>query len=401
MASIRRKKGSQYYYACFLSPDGARRQISTKETNRNRAMRVAVDLEESAKKRASRVALQDAYNRISEELYAQPLRVDTTRIFIETTIAQRKGEISDSSARRYRQVADAFLRHLGVEADGPLRDVTYNHMISFRSEIATKTSNSNGNAYIKCLRHFFTRALADRVIMEDPTKRIKPLAKEKRPPNEKRRPFTEDEMTRIFTIAEETSSEWKWMVMIGSLTGQRLGDVANMHWSSLEYTGREFSIWKFESLKTKRDMVLPLPLPIVEAMAAESGDKKPGSDAYVFPEAYRTYNLSKRTGTLSNQFTQMMVKAGILAPRDHKAHKNGRNRARAASTLGFHSLRHMVTSALSAGGEGRALIMDFIGHNSPEMSQIYTHTELEQKALAQTKLLTMIRPLGAIVAKNK
>ncbi len=68
---------------------------------------------------------------------------------------------------------------------------------------------------------------------------------------------------------------------------------------------------------------------------------------------------------------------------------------------GLPPVASKLTSALSAGGEARALIMDFIGHDSPEMSQLYTHTELAQKALAQSKLITLIRPLGAIVEKNK
>lgn len=401
MASIRKKKGSRFYFACFRSPDGARIQISTKEVNKNRAMRVAIDLEEAAKKRDSRIALQNAFNRISEELYAQPLKIDTARVFIEGTIAQRKGEITDSSARRYGQVAAAFLEYLGDAANEPFRDVSYKHIVEFRTSVAERSSNGNANAYIKCIRHFFTRALAERVIMDDPTKRLKPLAKDKRAPEEKRRPFTEVEMERVFAVAEETGPEWKWMVIIGSLTGQRLGDVANMHWSNLETIGSSYVIWRFVSLKTGRDMALPIPLEVVESIGRELNSKATESAGYVFKEARRSYQLAGRTGGLSNQFMDILVKAGIRAPRDHKAHKKGRDRARASSTLGFHSLRHMVTSALSAGGEARALIMDFIGHDSPEMSQLYTHTELAQKALAQSKLITLIRPLGAIVEKNK
>ena len=321
MASIRRKKGSKFYYACYRGPSGARIQESTKETNRHRAIKAAIALEEASRLRSSRDTLLASYNRISEELYAAPIRVETTRAFIEATVTQRKGEISDASARRYRQVADSFLEHLGPAADAPFRDVSFQMIVEFRSAVAERTSNSNANSYIKCLRSFFTRALSDRVIVDDPTKRLRPLAKEKRAASEKRRPFTEIEIAQLLAAAEETSAEWKWMIVIGSLTGNRLGDVATMHWSNLKAAGPEIVVWEFSTSKTGREMVLPIPKSIMDQVGAELGGRAPGANAPVFPEAYSVYHIAKRAGALSNQFSDIMARAGIQAPRDHKGHK--------------------------------------------------------------------------------
>src|ERR1700678_631866 len=184
MASIRRKANSQFYFACFRGLDGARMQISTKETNRNRALRFAIALEEANRQRLSRIALLDTYNRVSEDLHVAPIKIDLTRAFLHGTIDQRKGEISENSLRRYQQVTAVFLEHLGPAADAPFRDVTFDQIVAFRTAVAERTSNSNANTYIKCLRSFFSRALAARVIMDDPTKRLKPLSKEKRPASE-------------------------------------------------------------------------------------------------------------------------------------------------------------------------------------------------------------------------
>lgn len=398
MASLRKKSGSRYYFACIVGADGRRTQVSTKETNRNRAQKVAVGLEEAGRMRASKFALLEKFNRISEDLYGGPMRVDSTRAYMETTIVQRQGEISASSARRYRQVANAFLDSLGPAADGPFRDVTFEQIVRFRNSIAERTSNSNGNTYIKCLRSFFTRALGDRVIMEDPTKRLRPLAKEKRAASEKRRPFTQDELNNLLKAAEETSQEWKWKIAIGLLTGQRLGDAATMHWSDIEFVGEDLAVWKFETSKTKRSMVLPLPRHIVDEIALSLGAKGPGSDAPVFPDANKLYRVAERTGTLSNQFADIMAKAGIQTKRDHKAHKTGRSRARAASKLGYHSLRYSVTTTLSNAGEARAVVMDLVGHDSVEMSHVYTTTELKQKVAAQAKLMPL---LSAVVSQSK
>lgn len=400
MASIRRKKGSKFYYACYRGPSGTRIQESTKETNRHRAIKAAIALEEASRLRSSRDTLFASYNRISEELYAAPIRVETTRAFIEATVTQRKGEISDASARRYRQVADSFLEHLGPAADAPFRDVSFQMIVEFRSAVAERTSNSNANSYIKCLRSFFTRALSDRVIVDDPTKRLRPLAKEKRAASEKRRPFTEIEIARLLAAAEETSAEWKWMIVIGSLTGNRLGDVATMHWSNLKAAGTEIVVWEFSTSKTGREMVLPIPKSIMDQVGADLGGRAPGANAPVFPEAYSVYHIAKRAGALSNQFSDIMARAGIQAPRDHKGHKMGRKHARAASKVGYHSLRHTVTSTLTSAGEARAVVMDLVGHDSAEMSQVYTHTELLQKSAAQQKLLSLIPALGALASKS-
>ena len=372
-------------------------QVSTKETNRNRAMRVSIALEEATRQRMSKVALLESYNRVSEDLYAVPLRVENTRAFFETTISQRKGEIAETSVRRYQQVTKEFLAHLGRAAEAPFRDVTFEQVVAFRAAVAERTSNSNANTYVKCLRSFFTRALEARVITDDPTKRLKPLSKEKRPASEKRRPFTEDEIVRLLKAADQVSEEWKWMIVVGILTGQRLGDIAVMHWSNIEYASADLAVWKFITLKIGRDMVVPLPRAVVEQMVKKLGGGAPGSAVQVFPEAFCRYQAAKRTNALSNQLTKIMVAAGIQAPRDHKAHKEGRNRSRASSRTGFHSLRHTVTSTLSAAGETRAVVMDLVGHKSAEMSGVYTHVELMQKAAAQAKLLAAIRPLAAMI----
>ena len=78
MASIRRSTGTKFYYACYRGADGLRRQVSTKELSRNRAMKIAIELETAAQMRDSRTALQARFNQISQDLYSAPLRSDMT-----------------------------------------------------------------------------------------------------------------------------------------------------------------------------------------------------------------------------------------------------------------------------------------------------------------------------------
>lgn len=388
MASVRRRNNSPYYYACYRDQHGHKRQATTRETNRNRALRLAISLEEACRKHESREALLAQYNRISEDLFGKPLRVDTPRAYMNEVIGQRQGEIAESSVRRYRQVVDEFLEFLGPDADAPFRDVSYDQLIKFRAAVAERTSAANANAYVKCLRGFFSRAVDDLVIFDDPSKRIRSLVEEKRPAAARRRPFTTDELHKLLDTADV---EWRGMITIAILTGQRLGDIAAMHWSDLKIHGGT-CVWAFRTEKTDREMSLPLPNAVVEKLVVDLKSGKIGADARVFPCAFAHYGAAKRSNTLSNQFHAIMSKAGIVAARDHKGGKEGRSAARAASQLGFHSLRHTVTSVMSAAGVPRAVVMDLVGHDSPEMSQVYTHTELSQKAAAQEKLLKLLQP---------
>jgi integrase len=390
MATVRRKSGSRYYFACYRGADGSRKQTSTKETNRNRAYRMALELEEAARKRDSRAALQQRFNEISVQLYAEPLPADFVRDYFKRVLAERAGEIKPSTARRYTQVADDFCAFLGAGADQPLREITRSHIIAFRAAIAERTTAANANALLKALRSFFTRAQQDGILIENPTAKLKALAEVERDPSEKRRQFTPEEIVRIKTSAERVGLEWRHIVEIGSLAGQRLADIATMKWAEISYVNERITVWGFRSRKTKRHMSVPIPVSVIENMKTVLKSGGPGSSGCAFPRAAAQHAVTNSSNSLSNQFADILADAGIVAPRNHKKQKDGRRSARTPSTVGFHCFRHTVTSMLNAAGVPRSVIMDLVGHDSPEMSLIYTHAEMVEKEEAQQKLLAKL-----------
>lgn len=382
MASVRRKSCSPYYFACFRGADGRRHQQSTKEKSRNRALKIAVELESAARTRDSRLALQQKFNQISQDLYSQPLPSDTVREYLHRVLRERAGEIAKSSSRRYTQVVEDFCSHLGPNADKPIRDIVLAEILDFRKAIMERTTPANANATMKALRSFFSRALQDRIISENPTLRLKPLREESRDPSEKRRPFTLDEIERLKTASVSFGPEWVFMIELGSLTGQRLADVANMNWCDISRVDNRLAVWSFTSRKTKRKMALPLPLGFIDRMANALQTGNVSTPGQVFPSAAALHAVTGTSNALSNQFWEILVKTGLCAPRDHKRARSGRRSARRPSTLGYHSFRHTVTSRLSAGGIPRSVIMDYVGHDSPAMSFKYTHAEMLEKERA-------------------
>jgi integrase len=71
------------------------------------------------------------------------------------------------------------------------------------------------------------------------------------------------------------------------------------------------------------------------------------------------------------------AQAGLRAKLNHQGRGIGRAAKRAPSQLSFHSLRHTAVSLLKDAGIPQAVVQEFIGHDSEQMSALYTHVGRE------------------------
>jgi integrase len=124
-------------------------------------------------------------------------------------------------------------------------------------------------------------------------------------------------------------------------------------------------------------MRIPLAAPLQRYIAKLPAGDDPAQP--LFPRAFTT----KRTGTLSNDFYDIMADVGLVESRNHRANGNGRSSARAFNEIGFHALRHTATSLMKNAGISPAVVQDIIGHDSPAVSAQYTHIDgaTKRKAL--------------------
>lgn len=109
----------------------------------------------------------------------------------------------------------------------------------------------------------------------------------------------------------------------------------------------------------------------------------PASDkpnAFIFPHTAS----AKRTASLSNQFRDILVEAGLVEPlrRGHKSTGKGRNQAREASEISFHSLRHSAVTMLKAAAVSDFMAREIVGHESTAVSRQYTHLTTDDKRAA-------------------
>ena len=100
--------------------------------------------------------------------------------------------------------------------------------------------------------------------------------------------------------------------------------------------------------------LLPAPLKAHLAVCDKSG-------AYLHPKAAATVRSQRRSGTLSNQFADLLAQAGLREKAPHHVSKGKGGRARrAANGLSFHSMRHTAVSLLKDAGIPEAVVMELV-----------------------------------------
>jgi integrase len=194
----------------------------------------------------------------------------------------------------------------------------------------------------------------------------------------KRRAFTFNEIKRILKACGD-DTEWRGLVLFGLYLGRRLGDLARLTWRAVDLDTGEVA---FSTRKTGRRIVLPLVPPLGDYLASLPVSDNP--NAFIFPRAAS----AKRTASLSNQFRDILVAAGLVEPRPrgHKSTGKGRDQAREASEISFHSLRHSGVTMLKAASVSDFMAREIVGHESAAVSRQYTHLTTDHKRAAMQRL---------------
>ncbi len=369
MASLRKFPRSLFWYACFTLPDGKRVQRSTKEKKRKEAQTKADAWEKLSKERAK--ARQS--HKVIAEVYRAAHQTDlpdaTTASFMRGWLERRKGEVAPASLIAYKGRTEHFLGWLGDRANRPLGEIETRHIASYRDAVAAKASPATANQGVKILRGIFEDARRDGFIAENPAKDCGLLKKESK---QSRRPFSPDEIKKALAVA---NGEWRSMILCGLYTGLRLADIARLTWTQVDLQAAEIHV---RTRKTGRTVRIPLCKPLLAHIESLPADDDPRAPLHPRAAVLVAVNVS----TLSRQFGELLVNAGVLNEPSASDLGKGRAARRAVSELSFHSLRHTATSMMKNAGVSPAIVQDIIGHESAEMSAHYTHIESDAKRKA-------------------
>ena len=374
MASIWKHPQSKYFTACFRDHNGRQRRISTKETNRKKAQKLADEYEKAARTKRTLKQAQAVLDRLHEELSGEKVVRISFRQYLNDWLRAKEAETARTTMTFYRGSLNKFVQFLGNRSDEPIREITKQDVVAFRNSLIKQVSAKTANHDLKALKMMFKSARRDSVITEDPTEFVEPVRRERA--SKIKRPFTLEELRSILDLA---SDEWRSMILFGLYSGQRLGDIATLRWNNIDLLRNEL---RLSTRKTGRTMILPLAAPLRKHITSLhfAGD----ASAPIHPKAFDLVERQHKTGNLSNQFADLLAAAGLREKKNHKSTGKGRGSRREVEPLSFHSLRRTATTILHEAGVPAAVAQALIGHDSEAMHELYVSVGREalQKAAA-------------------
>ena len=382
MASLIRYPDCRYWIAAFRDSRGRQIRRSTREVDKRRAQRTADILERAAKRQGNPQSIRQAFAEFCRDQFGEELHSALLRDYAQRWLAGRKAEVSHSTQVRYEKIVGKFLSFLGSRAACDLSEIKKAEIVEFRNAQAKTFSIATATLELKTVKMLFRQARLEGYLFVDPAEGINPL-KDRDHDKVKRRPFTLEELQAILSSADP---EWQSLIMFGLYTGQRLGDLATLRWSQVDLERNQI---RFVTRKTGKSLLVPIAAPLAKHLEQIAGQDDPR--APVHPKASKVVQAQNgRVVSLSNQFGEILVAAGLSKPRyEGKSHLSrgiGRNAKREGTDISFHSLRHTAVSLLKDAGVPDSVVMALVGHDTVAMSQRYTHVGKEALENAASKM---------------
>jgi integrase len=373
MAFLFKRPRSPYWHAGFMDKNGKRRNASTRVSSRKEAQKIAEAYEE----RRTAKQVRDVIAGLHKEITGEDLTAQSFNRFSEAWLVSKEPEVSAATLVFYKNAIGKFTAFLGEKANEEITTITQEDLTRFRNQEAKKLAAKTVNHEVKCLKMLFKAARRDRVISEDPSEFVK-MAKKTQ--STTRRPFTAEELQRVLAVADD---EWKSLIRFGLYTGQRLGDLAALRWQNIDLQRAEIRI---TTQKTSKNLVLPIPVHMLNRLTESAGDKRPADP--IHPSAYKAWKKAGKTSTISNQFVNLLARAGLRERKPHRKSADAPGRGVGSSTggLSFHCLRHTAVSMMKDAGVPEAAVMELVGHDSEQMSAHYTHVGREALIKAAASL---------------
>ncbi len=400
MASVHKHSSnrSKYWFASFKGADGRWRLRTTRCTDRDRAIDVALRYEREAaglstfSDRESSTIAQEQFLRVTRQaqnglldehaarnllnaLLALSGKASLDAVTIEgeinTWLQDTKRTLSDGTYLSYEHTVEDFLKFLGTKAKQSLATLTPNDIDGFKkSELSEGKAGSTVKLAIKTLRAALNRARRLGRILTNPADGVDVDETD----SVGKQPFTAEQVRALWAVADET---WKGMICFGFHLGPRIGDAARMR---SEHVDLDAGTISYRQKKSKRGAPAK---PVTTVLMPELLDylrsrrvsfSKPND--FIFPTLAKQ-RVGGKTG-LSQQFMNLIKTAGIP---NEPIRANVKGKGRKFYPLGFHSFRHTSISIMENMGVPEEIRKLHVGHTSHAHAR-YSHREVESIRVA-------------------
>lgn len=389
MASVRKR--TNIWIADFKDRNGKRLCRSTKvkvipkcnpygktpkqqEEETRREAQIRAEALEEYTKWGEKVSPEKLDILIRAELIKTPGHLESVEAFLERFLQSRKrnSSLSFSSILRTQKAFERFLEFLGDKKSNPLASITKAVCDDFVSSELYRVSSRTVDRYRESLSCAFNRAVDEDIITKNPFKHVKipKCGKDSSP----RRAFTQDEIRKLISVLPE---DWADMVIACiCLGGQRLGDIASLKWSQVNWPAGTISFTTQKTGRAMRDIPL---IPALEKLLRRRHQKM--MNEYVFPVQGEMYAQGKGS-ILSGEFVSLL-RAHEFVERKVVQKQGDR---RTCSPLSFHSLRSSVVTFLHNQRVPPEMCREIVGHDSEEIQRIYYRPNTEEKRDHMKKL---------------
>jgi integrase len=302
MASVIKRKKSRFWTACFTSRDGRQLKKSTKTTDKNQAIQIAIEFER-VERRAMQGTLtinqiKKVLNDVSEKITGDTLIAPSTEVYLNEWLDGVRERSASATIKRYSTSVKHFLASLGDKAQKPITSITPRDVELFlNSRLKAGMAPKTAIVDLKTINVAFRRAFNYGTIDKNPVVAV-------RPPKEvcsEREVFTQDEVQKIYRAAP--THEWQTLILLGYFIGARLTDCAQMKWENIL---PEKNRLVYEQKKTGKKVEVPLHLNLLEHLNFISTF---GTTGFLCPKLASKVAGGQRG--LSEGFKRIVVKAGL------------------------------------------------------------------------------------------
>lgn len=368
------KRGNLYWAFWRVGGKSVRRSTGVKVkdgVNPGRELRrlagITAEAMERAAKAASPAMAVAAVDAVKSAAMAAGMEIEAAEMSLrEWAEAWKKTQKSKKSFANCERAIRNFLEILGERADKGISQITPAEIDDWAERRLDKVSAGTVDREAAEVSAMFNRAVREGRIDRNPavSYRMPAWAKNEK---QERDPMT---VEQIQIILREFPGEWPDLVRVCLLLGgQRLGDVAGLRWSQIEW---DVGLIRLRTQKTSRNMTKPIIEPLRRILERRKRETIIGDDR-VFPySAIRIAEAGGNTSKLSIEFGKLLEKYGIRETKEQLVAKYGNRRAgRLMSKLSFHSLRSTATTFLLLAGVPPVLVQHIVGHDSAEIERAH------------------------------
>jgi integrase len=244
--------------------------------------------------------------------------------------------------------------------DFPLEVYTSQMVEKFKILRLKKVSPVKVNIEFRTLRSAFNIAINWGLISENPFKRCKQI----RVPQKRPVYLTQDEFHQLMSAID---LEWfNDVVRFAIATMMRAGEIVNLEWDSVDFDRRLIRVENTDQFRIKTHKSRAIPMDeMVFLMLKEI--KRTCNKVFVFPDG-RPVSV----GYISSRFKKFARKAGLR------------------NEIHFHSLRHTGATWLVQRDVPIYTVQQLLGHSRVDMTQIYSHLEIEHLRKPQGKIVELL-----------